>query len=228
LTDPEARHYFGQILQLNPLYDPAGVLALRRKTLGLPAAVREEAFQGAATSQQRATVMAALDRIRREFWTLSLSQLQTTLEAINVERLPELRPLVARLRTVAACRGEFPRLASSVTGALPLFHAFKSAVVLPPAEAARHKEEFIRKVRDRQQVKLVRRTVRSIEREHPMLYELEKDWFETLSKLKVRRSKASKAEGVPSRTGDVEWSYFSPALAFAVIVMIRILLAVMR
>ncbi len=97
--------------------------------------------------------------------------------------------------------------------------------MLPPAEAALHKEEFIRKVRGRQQLKVVRRTVQLIERDHPLLYDLEKDWFETLGKLKARRTKA---QPVRSGTGEVEWSYYSPLVVFGVIVMVRILLVLMR
>jgi hypothetical protein len=225
-TEPEARQYFSRMLQMNPLSDPAGVLALRRTALGLPAAVREE--QGGslmASAEQRAAALAELDRLRREFWTLPLEQLQRALEAINVKRLPDLRPLVTRLRTVAACRGEFPRLAASAGNCLPLFHAFKTAVVLPPGEAGPHKDQFIRTVRDRQQIKAVRQLVERIRSDYPVLFQLEKDWFETLLKLKPRQVKT---ESMTFSTGESEWGSFGPVAVFAAIILLRILLSALR
>jgi hypothetical protein len=225
LTEVEARRYFRRMLEMNPLYDPSGVLALRRKSLGLTAAVREEAFSAAATGQQRAAVLEELDRLRREFWTLPLDQLQKSLESINVKRLPDLRPLVNRLRMVAACRGEFPRLASSMTGCLPLVHAFKSAVVLPPAEAGMHKEQFIRSVKDKRQVKQVKQAAQKIKSEFPLLYDLEKDWFETLMKLKARYATES---AFSNAGGSIEWESLGPGVVFAIIILLRFLLMALR
>jgi hypothetical protein len=225
LTETEARRYLSRMLGLNPLYDPAGALALRRKALGLQAAVRDEpAGKGTATADQRAAALAELDRLRREFWALPLDQLQKALESIDVKRLPDLRPLVTRLRTVAACRGEFPRLASSAGKCLPLFHAFKTAVVLPPGEAGPHKEQFIRGVRERKQLKAIRQMVQKIQTEHPVLFQLEKDWFETLLKLKLRR----RSEPISISIGESPLGSFGPLLVFAAILLIRALLVALR
>lgn len=230
LTDPEARRYFSRMLQMNPLHDPAGVLAVRRRALGLKAAVDDGPLVSAApTGQLRAAALEELDRLRREFWTLPLQPLQSALEGIDVKRLPDLVPLVTRLRTVAACRSAFPQLASTPGIHLPLFHAFKTAVVLPPGEAGPHKEKFIRSIKDKEQLKRTRQTVQKIRQEYPVLFQLESDWFETLSKIKKPRAKSvSREEPEYVFESETNWGALSPGIIVAIVILLRILLAALR
>lgn len=226
LTEAEARDYVTRMLRMNPLFDPAGVLALRRATLGLKAAVGDgPSAARLVTPGERAAVVASIDRPRRDFWKLPIDQLQASLGAVDVKRLPDLRPLLDRLRAVASCRGEFARLAAAPGVYLPLVHAFKTAVVLPPGEAGPCKDQYIRGLKDRGQLKATRRTVTIVGRDFALLYPLEKDWFETLRTVKLRRAPTEPVSYSVDFSG---WTSFSPAMVVIVLMLIRFFFAALR
>ena len=64
----------------------------------------------------------------------------------------------------------------------------------------------------------------AIKRDYPILYDLEKDWFETLAKLKPRRE----SDPISVDLGGIDWGSVSPALIFLIIFALRILLAALR
>ena len=76
LTDPDLRRYLARALRMNPLYDTAGVLALRRRVFTLAPAVAEVSLPDAGKQTAlRAAAEEELNRLRREFWSLPLQPL---------------------------------------------------------------------------------------------------------------------------------------------------------
>ena len=96
-TEAEARSYLTRMLRINPLYDPAGALALRRKLLGLPeAAGQGQAVARRAPPQERAALIAEVDRLRREFWTLNseIASLRARVNAVDGSLTSQLKEVI--------------------------------------------------------------------------------------------------------------------------------------
>jgi hypothetical protein len=137
--------------------------------------------------------------------------------------MPEFVPIVKRLHTAASCRGAFPQLAQDPAMDMPLFHAFKTAVVLPPADAGYEKERFLHSIRDAARLRRVRKAVALVRDEYEPLYDLEKDWFETLLKLKKPRRDPSRQRGA-----SIELPTLSGGAIVVIIIALRVLFAVLR
>lgn len=178
--------YLQRMFAMHPMWQATQMLELRRKALGIKTVAKSanSAEDTAKLAELRARTKAKIKSIQKEFWKMPLDQLKRNLEKLPVQRVPEFQPVVTRLRTAAACRAQFPALTQSKSMDMDLFRAFKSAVVLPPAEAGYQREKFLQKIRDKKHLKQVQKAVKHIRSDHDVLYELEKDWFETILTLK--------------------------------------------
>ena len=105
-----------------------------------------------------------------------------------------------------------------------LFHAFKTAIVLPPAEAGYQREKFIQTIANRKQLKSVKKAVKYIREDHELLYELERDWFETI--LALKRPSAT-TQAVRESTSSFELPDFGWGTYIVIAILIRILIRVM-
>ncbi|MDX1925053.1 MAG: hypothetical protein SFV81_00965 [Pirellulaceae bacterium] len=157
--------------------------------------------------------------LQREFWKLPLPDLKRQLESLDIRKLPELAPVVNRLRTAAACRGEFPRLMQESWMDSKLFEAFKTAVVLPPVDAGMVRERFLSRVTDKNHLKKLQTAVKKIESEFPVLYALEADWFQTLKGFKIQKLESEFGGGGGSVAFD--WSGMGWPLWLVIFVIIR-------
>ena len=183
-----ARRYLEAAFKLNPVWQARQIVDLRARVLRLQRLDRTESREDAAeVAKLREAARKRVAQIQQEFWKMPIDGLKRQLHSIDVAQLPELAPVLKRLQTAAACRGAFPQLAQERWMEAKLFRAFKSAVVLPPGEAGFIKEKFIARIRDRKQLKKIQRAARKIETDYPLLHALERDWFTTLEKQKVRR-----------------------------------------
>ena len=203
------------------------MLALRRKALGLKPAVKQTVVEDSnKLATLRKQVKTAIEKVQNEFWSLPIDQLKRKLEAIPVNKLPELRPIVSRLRTAASCRAQFPLLAQDGDMDMNLFRAFKSSVVLPPAEAGYHRERFLQSITDKKQLKSVKRSVASIRSNHPVLYEMEKDWFETIQNLKKPKVRSVSSGGGEYYESDGGFE-FGWGTWICVIILIRVFIRIL-
>lgn len=177
--------YLADVLQRNPLYEAEQIIDSRAAFLGLDK--RRDAPQPQRHDQQalREGLQTEIDAVRSKFWTLALDELFQRIDALDADRFPELQPVVRRLRTIAGLRAAFPRLASHERAYLPLVHALKRCAALPPFDAGKIKEQFLRGLSRSGDLKAARETVGMIRREFPELYELEADWLKTIEQLKA-------------------------------------------
>lgn len=222
-----AQKYCRRLLHMNPLYDAAAVLEARRKAFGLKPATALDAWTWSRPSAaERQAVEQQLERLRRDFWTLPQDSLKAQLGQLNVRRLPELQPVVARLRMVAACRGEFPRLVAEQGIDRNLFAAFKTSAVLPPAEGGPVKEQFLRSLHDPDRHRQAVATAKRIRDGHPLLYQLEKDWFDTLiARKKPKRNAPEIAMELPEFSFG---AFASPGIGFLLLMLLKVLLLALR
>lgn len=191
-TSERAGRYLTRVLQINPLENPQQVLDLRRRALGLTRVAGDRGQPRQAVDPQleekRQAMRGQVQRLQSDFWTMPLDRLRANLDALDARLAPELRPTIARLRTVATCRSEFPRLATVKNADLALVRAFKLAVVKPAAEAGPMRERFLNTIKDRKRLQHAQRMTRVIRDQYPILFQLEKDWFETILKMKRPRA----------------------------------------
>lgn len=223
------KQYLMQFFAMHPMWQAQQMLELRNRALGLESAVQKK---NASSSRSFAEMAQLRDRVReqiasvqQEFWSMPLDQLKRRLQGIPIKELPEFRPAVVRLRTTAAARGHFPSLAQSKSMDMKLFRAFKTAVVLPPAEAGFQREKFIQSIKDKKRLKKVRRAVEFIREENELLYNLEKDWFETILTMKLRKNTAAARQ---RSTFSFALPEFGWGTWFVVLTILRIVLRIMR
>ena len=226
-TTPEShQRYLKYAFQLNPVWRAADVIDLRARAL------KKTRFDKSGSKAELADVgklrqvaKTQIASVQREFWKLPLADLKRQLESLDVRKLPELAPVVNRLRTAAACRGEFPRLMQEGWMDAKLFEAFKTAVVLPPVDAGSVRERFLSRVTEKTHLKKIQNAVKKIEADFPVLFALERDWFQTLKGFKIRRVE-SEYEGMGGSV-DFDWSGMGWPLWLVIFIVIRVVLRVM-
>jgi len=187
-SDAEIARYLTGILKMDPLVDPAGVLAVRRRALGLKAISEVEQENAHRQMELRRQGREFLKKLQGVFWTLPLDELHRLIDSFQVDQLPELRPTMMRVKLVANCRAQFPQLVSMPGMDKDLFNAFRSAAVLPAAEAGRVRESFLRTLTTDARLKKAIHATRQIQSAFPQLYQLEKDWFETIMRTRIDTS----------------------------------------
>ncbi len=220
-----SERYLQLAFQMNPMWQATQLVDLRARALRL-----KRLDAGQTTEQQsdiaslRHSAKKQIAEIQESFWKMPLESLKRRLEVIDVRRLPELAPVVGRLRTAAACRAAFPKLSQESWMDNKLFNAFKSAVVLPPTEAGYARESFMARIRDQSHLKKIRQSVRKLEQEYPLLYSLEHDWFQTLTKHKLRHVSVDGAtsSGVSFSLLEMGWPMWL-LIFIAVRVLIRLM-----
>lgn len=191
------RDYLQTTLRMNPMFESGELLTLRRTLLQKERLDHEESVVTGDRRNQRDALRTQVRMVQRDFWKLPLDQLEPMLNGMDTKNFPELGPVVHRLRTVATSRGDFPKLAQTPGMHMGLFNAFKVIVVLPPGDAVRVKSQFARSIQDKKHLKEIQKGVALIGTEFPHLMELEKDWFNTLSKMtRVNAAAQSNATGM--------------------------------
>jgi len=182
MSSIDYRPYLQANLTANPVYDAGLIIARREKLLG-----RSSDEPAAPSNRQRearqAALTARLDTIRSQFWSAPLSQLKEQLNRLPVSEFPDLDIAIARLKQVALCRPDFPRLAQHRRANKVLFNALKAVVVLPPSQAGATRERANRSLAKVQPQKL-RRMITMMKKEFPHLYQLEADWLKQVGRLK--------------------------------------------
>ncbi|MEZ6069417.1 MAG: hypothetical protein R3C10_03890 [Pirellulales bacterium] len=109
---------------------------------------------------------------------------------------------------------------------LPLVRAFKSAVVAATGEAGFAKERFLQSIHQRSRLRNVQRAVRTIRDKYPTLYALERDWFETLLRMK-KPAAASVGDETPATQRPFFDLQFSWWWVFPTMFIVRMLLRIM-
>jgi hypothetical protein len=217
--------YLKQVSELNPMWRATDLINLRSQTLGIPRCDTTATDAVGDLSQLREAFKNYLARIQTQFWQLPQPLLLQQLAAIDTQKLPELAAVVQRLRTVAECRGQFPKLAQEPWMVASLFHALKTAVVLPQSAAGIVRERYTRSFASRKELKAVQQAIVHIEQQYPQLYQLERDLFLTLQKLElVRAQHASTSAG----SYGLWQSNYSWLVVICVFILIRAIVAYLR
>ncbi len=222
-SESTAERYLKFALQMNPMYQAQQLIDLRAKVLRLQRLDKSQFIQEQVdVTALRQAARRQIADVQNNFWKMPIDALKQQLEMIDVRRLPDLAPVVGRLRTAAACRGEFPKLSQESWMDLKLLNAFRSAAVLPPTEAAHAREAFLSRIASNSELKKIKSAVKKLESSYPILYAMEHDWFQTLLNHKLRNT-----SGEIGSSGGVEFSM--PEIGWPVWLLVFVLIrAILR
>ncbi len=227
MADTPTTKYLRRVAELNPMWRSADLVDLRSRAFQITRqdkAKTTEAYSG-DIQQLRTAYRDFLHRIQAQFWQMPQPMLLQQLDSIDTQHLPELVPIIQRLRTVAAARGEFPKLAQEKWMIAPLFQAFKTAVVLPQSDAGLVRERFTGSIPNKKELAAIRKAADLIQQHYPHLYALESDFFETLRKVTLRKPKSDMFAAADHSSDSEGWGglgWFGIVILF---VLIRGLLA---
>jgi hypothetical protein len=220
-----AAAYLKQVAELNPMWRSSDLIDLRASHFNTPRldGSKSTTAETGDLNELRSAYKEYLNRIQAQFWQMPQPVLIQQLASIDTSRLPELVPVLDRLKTVANCRAEFPKLAQEPWMTWPLFHAFKTAVVLPQTEAGIVRERFTGSIPDKKELTRIRKAVANIEQQYPILYALERNFFQTLIKLELNTTVPKQTKSIRQDDGDGGFGWVIILICF---IIIKVLAAV--
>ncbi len=175
--------YAWRALQLNPALQADQVVRQRLIGLGL---VEESTLSG-GTNEQRLQIRQQLDQLRDKFWVTDTEYLLELLDGLNVTPYPELKVGVARMRKLCRVKPLLEKLSMRKRKDVNFINTFKRIFLLPPREAGKVKERYLRKLATNPAIEMVQKTVLTIQEKYPQLYDVESDWFGQILLIKSRR-----------------------------------------
>ncbi|MFG0266645.1 MAG: hypothetical protein ACF8AM_16085, partial [Rhodopirellula sp. JB055] len=192
MTDSPAKAYLRSMLDINPVWQSASALQLRRKTLRLPnhdprqSGVDADSVDDMVVQhQKRAKARETVTHLQKQFFHLSDDELDSALSSLSTAEVPELAPTIRRLQTAASERNSFVTMLNDKKFDRELVIALGKSVVLPQSDAGYVREKFIQNLTTKSSRKRARETSLKIQKAHPNLFALERDWLTTLQNTKT-------------------------------------------
>ncbi|WP_236623635.1 hypothetical protein [Rhodopirellula baltica] len=192
MSDSPAKTYLRSMLDINPVWQSASALQLRRKTLRMPNHDRRQTGVDSdsvddmvAKHQNRAKARETVSHLQQHFFHLSDEELSTGLASLNAEEVPELAPTIRRLQIAASERNSFVTMLADKKFDRELVIALGKSVVLPQSDAGYVREKFIQNLTTKNSRKRARETSLKIQKAYPNLFALERDWLTTLQNSKA-------------------------------------------
>ncbi|GAB5403229.1 MAG: hypothetical protein Aurels2KO_14600 [Aureliella sp.] len=223
-----ASRYIERALSLNPVWESAAICDLRSRALKRPRLdrIQQDSASKAAAAAARSAANQTIENVQKQFWKLPVDELNDQLSSVRIDLLPELEPVVSRLQSMARHRSAFPPLSQESWMPTELFQALKKSAVLPPTEAGFVRERFLRKIENKNQLRQIQQAAVKLESAYPALYELQRDWFETLRKQK----RITKKVDLESGSGGFEFSLpeFGWPAWLVVFIILRVIMALIR
>jgi hypothetical protein len=170
--------YLKRQLSLDPRTSAERIIALRASQFAIEPTARATKRQRLQTAEDVESARQAIGSIRQGFWSFPIEELQSRLDAIDLEPYPELVHVVEQLKRAASCRHEFDKLASRLGHDLKLFQCLKQAVTLPPRDVAGMREAIMRNIlsgdNSTEPAALI------IRKEYPNIYALYPEWIDEI------------------------------------------------
>lgn len=188
--------YLARALQINPLQQPDKLIRLRATFLGLdrPGAHQEQAQSPDNLQERRDRAAQVIDRIREKFWQMDLNTLRGNLASLKLQEFPELEHAATRLSVTASNRHLLPPLSQHKHFDSELFGAMKAVLICSPREVTGLKETLQRSLKDKRRCKQMSNMAKLLKRETPELYELERDWLDSIIAYRPAKQKAQRTE----------------------------------
>ena len=200
-----ATTYLREMLELNPMWQAPQIMRRRHELwrgYDAPALVPNTAAPKDTNAEQRLRNRAqqCLDALQSNFYQLPDEKLRQYIGALESDRLPEYNATAVRLRAVANVRGELLE-ALRETNDEKFAYSLQQTLVSPPIESGTLREQYIESLISERRVAKGCATVRRYVSAHPQIYELERDWFDTLlDRTNQREWKSRYSYGARSRS----------------------------
>ena len=180
-------NYLIRVLQMNPHVEAESILAIRAKMFGLVDSSRKPKADE-RLDERRLMLRNQIDELRSQFWTLQVQTLRSRLDALSVQNFPDLRAAVDRLKLISLYRDQFNQLGKHRDRNINLLNTFKRIIMMPPRDAGRIKEKYLRKIAHSSSLGDMKKMVRTMKKQFPDLYNVESDWFKEIERIKARES----------------------------------------
>jgi hypothetical protein len=180
------------MLEINPVWQSASALQLRRKTLRLPnhdprqtGMDTDSVDDMVSQHQSRVRARETVTHLQKQFFHLSDEELDSGISNLDPKEVPELAPTIRRLQTAARERHSFVAMLADKHFDRELVIALGKSVVLPQSEAGYVREKYIQNLTTKTSRKRARDTSLKIQKSYPNLFALERDWLTTLQNTKT-------------------------------------------
>ncbi len=180
-------NYLVRVLQMNPHVDAEAILTIRAKMFGLVDSSKKPKTDE-RLDERRQMLRNQIDELRSQFWTLQVQTLRSRLDALSVHKFPDMRATVDRLKLISLYRDQFNQLSKHRDKNINLLNTFKRVIMMPPRDAGRIKEKYLRKIAHSSSLPDMKRMVRTLKKNFPDLYNVESDWFREIERIKARDS----------------------------------------
>ena len=183
--------YLVTALQMNPTEESGLLISRRNQLLGLQTKDRtldtDSHVQYEDRQKLRQELAEKIEHIRKEFWTLDIKKLRSSLANFKCEEFPDLNAIVTRLSTIAAHRERMPSITQSKGFNASFFEVFREVLTSSPRESAVLRERVLAQCGKAKQRRRAKQMIQLIQKELPELYELEAGWLSSL--INQRNSK---------------------------------------
>lgn len=187
MSDSPKQEYLSQVLQMNPLEQPAEILTRRKQFLQPQSENRQFDTMNSSYEERRRHALELINDLRKHFWSFKTSVIEQRLNEIDIADFPELTFATGRFRKIVNLRESFTRLQHRCEGHETFYEQFCTLVISSPAEAERLRSTShaqpeatmfdVELVSPEEEQKLAR----IVQQEFPELYALEKDWLNQLA-----------------------------------------------
>ena len=187
MSDSRKQEYLSQILQMNPLEQPAEILNRRKLFLQPQSDSRLHDSMNSSYEERRAQILEQMNSLRKHFWSFKTSVIEQRLNEIDIADFPELTFAIGRLKKIAALRESFSQLQHRCENCEEFYTQFSTLVISSPAEAERLRSvTFSPSAANTFDFELPRledhrELARIVQQEFPELHALEKDWINQLA-----------------------------------------------
>jgi|GEM_PF-2568742 len=187
-TLKQARQYLSTVLSMDPMYRSADMVELRWNYCGFapPKSVAAKADDTNHLRDQRAAAENRLENIRANFWTADPVELKSALDGLDVSKFPELKAGARRLQRILSQIGIIQALGAHEKTEVNLYNTFRRIIMMPSKPAGRLKEKYLRSLAGSSAQRKVRKMVAMMRTDFPTVFEIESDWFEQISRSKLK------------------------------------------
>ena len=190
-TLSQAREYLDDVLSMDPMLRSAEMIELRWNYCGFapPKSPNSKSKDAESLREQRVAVENRLENVRVNFWTTDPKELAKILNKLNASEFPELKSGVTRLKRVLSQMSSIQSLSSHQETEINLYNTFRRIIMTPTKGAGKLKERYLRQLAGSSSQQQVRKMVKMMRIEFPEVFDIESDWFEQISRVKLKASK---------------------------------------
>ena len=235
-TLSQAREYLDTVLSMDPMNQSSEMIELRWNYCGFapPKSPKAKSVDAESLREHRAAVENRLENVRVNFWTTDPKELSKILNRLDVSEFPELKSGVTRLKRVLRQVTSIQSLSSHQETEINLYNTFRRVIMTPTKGAGKLKERYLRQLAGSSSQRQVRRMVEMMRTEFPEVFDIESDWFEQISRVKLKASKSQPHESERYDRYEQDWGEGIlsgvPVWAICLVLWVafRILLTVIR